>query len=337
MKILVIVVFLVPRDIYATNYSHNGANVIRLPGRVRYLFVNMIRLAKITIQNRVDVIHVFTGSSTILGAFCLALGRIMMIQSVLSIFGREDVSFSTQLAPRIFACSCSLAHNITTNSFATRSLLPPRFQQKTKVLLGGADIQATENTNKASNERIILFVGRLVRRKGLDDLLEAFAILKNELPPPKPKLIIVGEGPERGSLKEKAESLGLTNDVEFKGYLTGRDLQQEYERCTIFVLPSKFVQTDVANEGLGLSLIEASMYGKPLVATNHGGISEIVKNGVNGLLVPEADPTRLSQALRKLLINPRLASEMGSNALRIARNELSWEVATKRLLDSYMK
>jgi glycosyltransferase involved in cell wall biosynthesis len=125
--------------------------------------------------------------------------------------------------------------------------------------------------------------------------------------------------------------------VEFKGTLTGPRLDQEYERSTIFVLPSKDVASDPANEGLGLALIEASMHAKPLIGTLHGGIPEIVRQGENGLLVPPGDPKALARAMATILTDPEAARSMGAAALQRAMSRFSWDRATDVLLESYSR
>jgi len=176
-------------------------------------------------------------------------------------------------------------------------------------------------------------VGRLVQRKGVDDLIRAFADVKPHFP--EVRLSVVGDGPERKNLTELAGRLGVLDSVEFKGTLLGAELDREYARCFTFVLPSKDVPTDPANEGLGLALIEASMHVKPLVGTRHGGIPEVVVDGRNGLLVTPGDPGALAAALVELLSNPDLAERMGAAALQMARSRFSWERATDVLLESY--
>ena len=125
--------------------------------------------------------------------------------------------------------------------------------------------------------------------------------------------------------------------MEFKGTLTGPTLDQEYEQSSLFVLPSKDVASDPANEGLGLALIEASMHSKPLVGTLHGGIPEVVRHGENGLLVPPGDPSALAGAVVTILTDPERARSMGSAALQGALSRFSWDRATDVLLESYSR
>ena len=214
-------------------------------------------------------------------------------------------------------------------------LLPPSVRRKSHVLLGGADAAAPSNTREGRAEfGSVLFVGRLVRRKGVDDLIEAMVDVSSEVP--GAHLTVVGDGPDRRRLEDLASSLGLGGVVSFRGTLRGKDLEVEYQRCAVFVLASKDVPEDAANEGLGLALIEAAMYGKPLVGTRHGGIPEVIKDGENGVLVAQDNPTDLAGAISGLLRDNEEASRLGANALRLAGQRFSWEAATSTLLSTYV-
>ncbi len=315
-------------------YMFQGAKVTVCPGGTKYLFTTALRLVKAAAFNHVDVIHVLTGGSTFLGVFALMMGRMLMVPSVFSVFGREDVVFTSPLGSGIFLISAEISTSITTNSSATKRLLSARFWPKTTVLLGGGEVDTTVENHATGGWKIILFVGRLVKRKVIDDLLQAFEMVKKAIP--DSRLVIVGEGPERTKLYQKSMVENL-RDVEFKGALFGESLAREYARCSVCVLPSKYVKDDPANEGLGLTLIEASMHGKPIIGTLHGGIPEIVKDGVNGFLVPEGNPRKLAESIIRLVSDEELNRKMGEKALELATSKFTWDAATERLLDSYSK
>lgn len=264
--------------------------------------------------------------------FALLCGRVFRKPSAMSVFGREDVALPSRISRIFFLMSTSLATSISTNSEATRDLLPPRVLDKSHVLLGGSDWMPA-SAPAVTRDSSVLFVGRLVRRKGVDDLLHAFAEVRSRIA--DAKLVIVGDGPERENLERMVAELGLSGAVRFTGMLRGERLHEEYENCDVFVLPSKAVQEDAASEGLGLTLIEAAMHGKPLVGTTHGGIPEVIQDGVNGLLVPPNDSHLLAEALTRLVKDKELARKMGENSLKSAQSLYTWKAATNRLLQSY--
>ncbi|MDA4123001.1 MAG: glycosyltransferase family 4 protein [Thaumarchaeota archaeon] len=314
--------------------SSPNLRVVRLDGGLSNLPRDFVLLLSTLARQRVDVVHVFTGASTALGMMALFAGRSFHLAAAMSVFGKEDFALPSRFARVLLSTSISLSTVVLTNSEATAKLLPPKARKKARILLGGAQASTEDRAGTAmGNGKSVLFVGRLVKRKGVADLIDAMALVRSQIP--VANLTIVGDGSERKSLEEKVAKLGLGGAVAFKGTLRGKDLQDEYERCSVFTLPSKEVAEDSASEGLGLALIEAAMHAKPLVGTLHGGIPELVYDGRNGLLVPPGDPAALAKALINILSNVDLARSMGEEALRMARTRFSWERATDVLLESY--
>jgi glycosyltransferase involved in cell wall biosynthesis len=314
-----------------------GSEVVACPGGMTHFPRNAILVTRSVIRSKADVVHVFTGASTLLGVYALTLGRVMRAKCVVSFFGREDFVFPNFASGIPFRLSTNLAGSIDVNSSATGASLPKKFKIKTHVLLGAAEEPRSSGLAQEQLHQdeaaVLLFVGRLVERKGVDDLLRAFAIIRPRFP--QARLSIVGDGPQRSKLVNLAEQLQLSDSVDFRGTRVGAELDQEYARCTAFVFPSKDVTIDIANEGLGLALIEASMHAKPLIGTRHGGIPEIVKQGENGILIPPGDPASLAEAMAEILANEDQAREMGERGFQMAKSRFSWERATNVLLETY--
>lgn len=307
---------------------------MRCDGGLRNISSNVGKVIRLLSGPDFQVVHVFTGASTLFGAMTLLLARATGRRGYMSVFGREDVEIPSRVGRSLFVFSAAIASGVLTNSQATRSLLPVWIAHKAQVLLGGAETPSVLKSGVAEMPDSVLFVGRLVRRKGVDDLIAAMQKVTRDVP--RARLVIVGDGPERRNLQEVVSRLNLGSSVEFTGTLKGAALQKEYEKCELCVLPSKHVADDPATEGLGLSLIEAAASGKPIIGTRHGGIPEIVRDGVTGFLVSEGDPDALADAILKLLKNKELSRSMGDAANRDARTRLTWEEATRRLLKAYV-
>jgi glycosyltransferase involved in cell wall biosynthesis len=143
---------------------------------------------------------------------------------------------------------------------------------------------------------VVLFVGRLVQKKGAEDLLTAFAHLTNL--PVAPLLRVIGDGPERTHLEAVAKQLRV--DVRFDGNQPPTVVRDALRDATVLCVPSR---TDPRGdrEGLGMVFLEAQAMAVPVVATTSGGIPEAVSDGTTGLLVPEGDVARLAEALRACL------------------------------------
>jgi len=150
----------------------------------------------------------------------------------------------------------------------------------------------------------ILTVARLTEQKGIDTLIRAMAVLRDR--GCRARLKIIGDGPERASLEKEAQALGLGDCVAFLGMLAQRELPQHYASCAVFVLPS-------LREGTGLVLVEALLCGAPVIATDYGGVTDIVRDQETGLLVPAGDSIALAEAIQRLLEDRLLAQRLAAN------------------------
>lgn len=158
-------------------------------------------------------------------------------------------------------------------------------------------------------EPVIGTVGRLVPIKGYEYIIRAFALLTNEFD--NSWLILVGDGFLEAYLKKLCIELGIKEKVIFAGWRS--NVPDFLSLFDIFVLPS-------LNEGMGRVLVEAMAAGKPIVASNVGGIPDLVRDGQNGLLVEPGDVNGLCIAARKLLIDAKIRDEMGMKGRTMAQN-----------------
>src|SRR2546427_241939 len=176
----------------------------------------------------------------------------------------------------------------------------------------------------------VLFVGRLVERKGVAHLIEAIARLGSLAP----RLEIVGEGPERPGLEALAGRLEVADRVVFRGKIPPDELQASYARAAVGVFPS-VLDARRGTEGVGGVLLEAMNHATPVIASRVGGIPDIVEDGVSGLLVPPGDAAALAAAVRRLGDDPALARRLGEAGRRRLREQFSWPAIVQRWLDLY--
>jgi len=153
------------------------------------------------------------------------------------------------------------------------------------------------------------------KKKGLDVLLRAFALLRHGAAGPL-RLVLVGDGPLRGDLEALALSLGLSDHVDFLGRKGRRDVARLLQNCEVFVLPSR-------SEPFGIVLIEAMACRKPVVSTKVGGIPEIIETGKNGILVEPDDPSALAEALATVLRDHDLRESLASNGFSTVHEQFS--------------
>ncbi|MEM4723967.1 MAG: glycosyltransferase [Candidatus Hadarchaeum sp.] len=155
---------------------------------------------------------------------------------------------------------------------------------------------------------IVLSVGRLVEKKGIDDAIRAFALVQAQYP--QVMLRIIGDGPLKSKIAHLVEELGLQTHVQLLGYGSRLLVKREMQEADIFILPSYTAQ-DGDREGLPVAILEASAMCLPVISTLHTGIPEGVINGETGFLVDERDIAGLAQKLELLLHDERLRKEMG--------------------------
>lgn len=152
---------------------------------------------------------------------------------------------------------------------------------------------AVDNLFSQDGKKVILFVGRLDKIKGITYLIEAVKEIDA-------LLVIVGGGPLESILKAQAAEQG--NKIQFLGAKTHEELTKIYASSDIFVAPSITTESG-AKEGFGVVILEAMASGLPVVASLSGGIKDIITNGENGILVPERDSHAIADAIRSLLFN----------------------------------
>ena len=178
----------------------------------------------------------------------------------------------------------------------------------------------------------LLFVGRMVERKGVGYLLEAVRLLVPEFP--GTTLTLVGDGPLRETWEARAKSLGLEDRVRFLGRVSSEQLDQAYTEAEIFVLPA-IVDSRGDTEGLGVVLLEALQKGLPVVASAVGGIVDIVVHEKTGLLVPEKDPPALAAAIRRLVMEPALRENLVREGQQRVLQRFSSDAIVSRLWEIY--
>lgn len=181
-----------------------------------------------------------------------------------------------------------------------------------------------------SDESIILFFGILQPSKGLPDLLRAFALVYQQNK--KTRLIIAGF-PSKvinvSELKKLASNLAISDVVTFDTrYIPIEEVGPLMELASVVVYPYR-------NSTQSASLQVAYTFGRPVVATRVGGLTEVVKDGRSGFLVPPESPNDLAEAVLKIINNPKMAKEMGDYARYLSETHYSWKSIATKIMDAY--
>lgn len=223
------------------------------------------------------------------------------------------------LADRIVAIS-----NDTAGSLVRDYGVPPG---KVEVIPVGVNTSAFAPLDLERIPGSVLYAGRLCERKGLPLLLEAMSILRGRHP--GAKLHVIGEGALRAGLEQTARRLGIADRVEFLGKVGEAELAGWYNRAEVFVLPSLF-------EGFGIVCVEAMACGTPVVAARAPGVTDIIEDGRNGLLV-DRDPARLADAVASLLADGGLARALAGEGRRDVLEKFNWAQIADRFADLYRR
>ena len=168
----------------------------------------------------------------------------------------------------------------------------------------------------------ILYSGRLAEEKGVDILIRAMSGLDDI------QLKIFGDGPQGSELRELARRLNLSN-VEFLPAVWGKRFTDVLRRCRFLVLPSRWY------ENLPYAVLRAFSYGKAVIATNRGGIPEVIEDGNTGLLFPASDIRQLGETIKKLWADPDRSVRMGQMGRNYVRNKFNEEEFYSRLITIY--
>jgi glycosyltransferase involved in cell wall biosynthesis len=196
------------------------------------------------------------------------------------------------------------------------------------IHMGVRPNQYLHSSRKRGSKQIIT-LSRLVEKKGLLTLIEAFSLLNNW------KIdfhaTIVGEGPLRQKLLESIIQYGLSDRVSLSINLVDEQVDSMLAASTMFVLPCKRLENGDM-DGIPVGMIEAMAAGLPVVSTNISGIPELVEDGVTGFLVPMENAHELAKAMKKVLDNPRLRKEMGERGVSKIAREFNITTEVRKLV-----
>ena len=295
----------------------------------------MIKLYQLMKKRNIHIVRTHKYRAGLYGRIAAFFARIPVV--ITSIHGnyRKDLRLERKIAnrtlsrvtDRIVAVSESIKEDIIKYD----KIEPSRVI----VIHNGVDISKFNPEGKfhdirkefviAGSDVVMGFVGRLVPAKGLEYLIDAFSLLEKEMK--NIKLLIVGQGSLLDGLRNRAQKYGINGSVIFTG--KRHDIPDIVSGIDIFVMPS-------LAEGLPNSLLEAMAMCKPIIATSVGGIPEIIKNEINGLLVPPKNAESLVTAIKTLLTNRHLAAKIGQKARNYVEKNLSIQVTARKWESLYI-
>jgi glycosyltransferase involved in cell wall biosynthesis len=199
--------------------------------------------------------------------------------------------------------------------------------EKLRVAPMGVDLSERFTPGAATGRRGVLYVGRLVAQKGVQDLLAGWAAASDAVR--AEGLTIIGSGDQQDHLRQLADSLGVTESVKFLGAVAHDDLPVHYQQAALFVFPS------AAQEGLGLVVIEAMGCGCPVLASDTGSLADIIIEGRTGFSYPMGDTAALAGRLNELMSSPELCRRVAEQGGEVVRSRFDWSAAGENYRSLY--
>ncbi len=228
---------------------------------------------------------------------------------------------------------------IAVSNYTTRLLVEKYGVPKDKILLStnGVDLEKFSGVVAESARNKLDFPtgptvfssGRLVARKGFDQLIEAWPAVVGEIQ--DATLLIGGTGPMEAELKNRVEALGLVNNIRFLGNINPEDMAAYYGLSSVFAMPNRTLPNG-DTEGFGLVFLEASAMGTPSIAGRAGGTADAVLDGETGFRVDGTDRSQIEKALVNLLTDDGLRSAMSQAALKFANGQ-GWSNKVSGIID----
>ena len=217
--------------------------------------------------------------------------------------------------------------NIIAVSLHVKNVISDMTQSQIYVIQNGIDFEDIHNVqpHKSIEYPSILFVGGLSKVKGIDTLLNAVPIIRKKIL--NLCVYIAGSGPEENKLKELVKELNIEENVNFLGYISENEKYSYYKSADVCVFPSRY-------EPFGIVLLEAMACGKPVVASNVGGIPFVVEEGKTGLLFESGNVEDLADKIMTILKNEELREKMGE-AGRERAKEFTWDKIAERTVEVY--
>jgi len=336
-----------PMDIPADlSYGHVAQSRVNWLGRLtrlavmgNYLDAQYRATLALARERKADVIHAHwaipTGPAAVLAAKRLRLRSVITMHGGDVYVNREQgYDFPTRWYVRP-ALKWTLRHadalTAITDDCRQHALRAGAPDERIRLVFNGTDLRRFSPSNNGRAElpfgpQMIFACRQLFPRKGIRFLLQAAAKVKPQFP--ALKVVIAGDGFERPDLLRLAAELGIADDVTFLGWVPNAELPPYYRAAALSVIPS-------LEEGFGIPAAEAMGCEVPVVATDAGGLPEVVEHGVTGLVVPRGNADAIANAMTSLLGDPALRHRMGQAGRQRALRLFDWDRTAEQLEQIY--
>lgn len=309
------------------NLRQRRLDLLKVPALVGAEWAAVVRRAR---SGAYDAVH----AHWLLPQGLVAVLATRRIPVVVTVHGGDVFALNQSVLRRAKAAALRRAAAVTVNSSATeRAVLSLAAPTRLERIPMGIDVDPAVDADEVARLRsahrpgegpLLALVGRVVAEKGAFDLLEAVDRLRADLP--DVRAVVLGEGQDRAAAEARSVELGLTGHVRFVGWVDPARVPSWLAAADVVVAPSR-TAPDGWKEAQGLSIVEAMAAGRPVVATDTGGIGDAITHEVTGLLVGEGRAGELAAAIRRLHADPGLADRLGTAARERAVERFSAEAS----------
>lgn len=320
--------------LYAANNSKNIEDIREKNIRIwplglknKYSLLSVGKIKKIIEKGNYDIVHVHLFPASAVVALCS-----LFLPNHTHYILTEHSTFNRRRRIKFFKILDNLIYNryfkiICISKSVKNSLIKwiPSTKNRIKIIPNGIPIGFKSKDNSVIKKYDVLFVGRLVRQKGINFLLEAVKIFQKKYKKTI-RVAIVGEGPLKNELVKMCKKLKIMHSVKLLGFKN--DIDRIMKSSKILALPSQ-------SEGFGIVLLEAMKNKLPIIATNVGGIPEIITNGHEGILIPKKNPKILANSIKIILENSELRKQFIHNAYKKVENQYSIEKYAHSMFNLY--
>jgi glycosyltransferase involved in cell wall biosynthesis len=292
--------------------------------KILYPFLAVWQIRKINPEIAHAIMESYAGGALVLVKyFSPSVKRILTLQSGDLDDARKQKKFIVKFFWRLIHTSPNFVTAIS-GFLAERAIRLGVPREKVAITPNGIDFnEVPQNISKEKNR--VICVARLSWEKGLNFLLAAWPKVLAEFS--DAKLVFVGEGDKRAEIEKQIEELNLENSVELKGRMSHSETLIEIAKSEVFVCPS-------LAEGLGNVFIEAQACGTPAIGTRVGGIPDVIKDGISGLLIEPKNSMAIATALLRLLKDVELRQELARNGLE-GTKQFDWRKIIEKINEIY--
>ncbi len=300
--------------------------------KILYFGLSCLRIIARFIFSKPDIVHMhmsYKGSFT-RKYFVHRLCRLFHVRDVIHLHGSEFEDWYNQLGSGtkqrlkklLFECDGF----IVLGEKIEKVIL--KIEPNTKVTVINNGIQIPEQVVQWNDQYCqVLFLGVLILRKGVSDLIKAVELIKDENKTDNLRVVIAGVGEDESRLNKQVQDADLSEVISFAGWVAGREKEDLILQSQVFVLPSY-------NEGLPIAILEAGSYGMPIISTEVGEIGSVVKNGINGFLVTPGDTAALAKGIMELT-DRKTFETMSAASRKMIKESFSVDLFYRTLLAVY--